>query len=267
MRKEILTLVIAVALASACSDGDSNGPGSAVTIKFGTPGSTASPAASFSVVGGAAPQDLSITGTNGTLAISDIRLIVEEFELEPVEVAECDVEPEPASCADFEQRYFFINVPLDAAPVTVVAADIPAGMYDELEFEVDDVEIDADDPEEAADAALIQTLFTTVRAAFSDWPEKASMVVVGTFTPTGGDAIPYRTYFEAEIEVELEFTTPLVVTEQMSDSFVVELSPQMWFVRADGTVWDLSEFDFATTQELIEFELEIEDGFDLEIET
>lgn len=275
MTKTILTLLSAVAFLSACGDDstgpgsdDSNGTGSAVTIKFGAAGSTPSPSASFSRVGAAAPQDLSITGSNGTLAISDIRLIVEEFELEPVEVADCDVEPEPAGCADFKQRYFLIDVPLEGAPLTVVTAAIPAGMYDELEFEVDDVEIDADDPEEAADAALIQALFAQARAAYPDWPEKASMVVVGTFTPAdGGDAIPFRTYFEAEIDVELEFTTPLVVTEGMSEGIVIEVSPSLWFSRADGTVWNLSEFNYADTQELIEFELEIDDGFDLEIET
>ncbi len=92
-------------------------------------------------------------------------------------------------------------------------------------------------------------------------------VVAGTFTPTGDDAIPFGTYFEVEIEVELEFTTPLVVTEERSESFVVELSPSLWFLRADVTVWDLSELDYTTMQMLIEFHLEIEDGFDLEIET
>ncbi len=266
MNKTFCTLLSAAAFLCGCSD--SSGPGSSVAIKFGAAGSTASPSPSFSIVGGAAPQGMSVSGSNGTLAISDIRLIVEEFELEPVVVADCDVEPEPAGCADFEQRYFFIDLPLEGAPLTVVAADITAGMYDELEFEVDNVEIDPDDPEELADAALIEALFTTVRAAFSDWPDKASMVVVGTFTPAGSaDAIPFVTYFRAEIEVELEFTTPLVVTEERSESLVIELSPSLWFLRPDGTVWDLSEFDYAATQTLIEFELEIEDGFDLEIET
>ena len=45
-------------------------------------------------------------------------------------------------------------------------------------------------------------------------------MAVGAFTPTGGDAIPFRTYFEIEIEVELELTTPLAVTEEMSECLV-----------------------------------------------
>ena len=205
-----------------------------------------------------------ISGTNGTLDITDIRVIVEEFELEPVEVSDCDVEPEPASCQDFEARYFFIDVPLTGAPVTVVQENIPAGLYDELEFEVDDVEVDDD---EVGDASLIAALFTQVRAAFSDWPEKASMVVVGTFTPTGGSAVDFRTYFDADIEVEFDLIPALEVTEDgLARSLVIELNPAMWFLQADGTVMDLSELDFSTTGELIDFDLEIDDGFELDIE-
>ena len=37
-------------------------------------------------------------------------------------------------------------------------------------------------------------------------------------------------------------------------------------LQGDGTVMDLSEFDFPTTGQLIDFELEIDDGFDLDIE-
>ena len=94
------------------------------------------------------------------------------------------------------------------------------------------------------------------------------MVVVGTFTPTGGvEPISFTTYFRAEIEVEFDLVPALEVTDEASRSIVIELNPSMWFSRADGTVWDLSESDFATTQELIRFDLEIDDGFDLRIET
>ena len=130
---------------------------------------------------------------------------------------------------------------------------------------IDDLEVDDD---EAGDASLIASLFTQVRAVFPDWPEKASMVVVGSFTPTGGTAVKFRVYFEAEIEVEFDLIPPLEVTEEgLSHSILIELSPDRWFLRGGGTVMDLSQFDFPTTGQLIDFELEIEDGFDIEIET
>ena len=269
----VFTLLASFVAIAACSDGTGPDPdtGAAVAIKFGTAGATlasayAGPAMAAAMAASAAQASL-ITGTNGTLDITDIRVIVEEFELEPVEVSDCDVEPEPAGCKDFEARYFFIDVPLTGVPVTVVRENIPAGLYDELEFEVDDIEVDDDDPEESADASLIAALFTKVRADFPDWPEKASMVVVGSFTPTGGSAVDFRVYFEAEIEVEFDLIPSLEVTEEgVSRSIVIELRPDMWFLQDDGTVMELSEFDFPTTGQLIEFELEIEDGFELEIE-
>lgn len=269
-----ITLTALAALLAACSDGTE--PGTALAIKFGTPSASSASAASLSRVAafGAAralQQGLVIAGSNGTLEITDIRVIVDEFELEPVEVASCDdVEPEPPECQEFEARFLFVQVPLSGEPVTVATDAVPPGRYDEFEFEVEDLELDDDDPEDAAEADLAQALLTRIRTqeGFADWPEKASMVVVGTFTPAGGgDPVPFRTYFEAEIEVEFDLVPPLEITADAAPAIVVQLNPEVWFSRADGTVLDLSQFDFATTGRLLEFELEIEEGFELEIES
>ncbi len=95
------------------------------------------------------------------------------------------------------------------------------------------------------------------------------MLVVGSYTPApgGGTATSFSTYFEAEIEVEFDLDPPLVITDNAGGSVVVDVSPDRWFIQADGSVLDLSAFDFTTTGQIVEFELEIEDGFDLEIET
>ncbi len=267
--KRILCLTLLAWSVALTACGDSTGPdgdeGATVAIRFGTSGAALASTSAAPALVASATQGFVITGTNGTLHITDIRMIVEEFELEPVEVSDCDVEPEPAGCKDFEARYFFIDVPLTGAALTVVQENIPFGQYDELEFEVDDVEVDDD---EDGDTGLISSLFTQVRAAFPDWPESASMVVVGSFTPTGGTAVDFRVYFEAEIEVELDLIPALEVTDEgVSRSIVIELSPGRWFLRGDGTVMDLSEFDFPKTGEIVEFELEIEHGFELRIET
>ena len=224
----------------------------------------------FVARGGVGQDQLIITAKDGSsLTITDIRLIVDEFELEPVEVTDCDAVPEPPECADFEARFFFIDVPLGAdKDLTVVNEEIPVGTYDELEFEVEDLEVDADDPEDAADAALIAALLSAIRDTFPDWPAEASMLVVGSYTPAGGGtATSFSTYFEAEIEVEFDIVPPLEITETGGGSLVVDVSPDRWFIQADGSVLDLSALDFTTTGQIVEFELEIEDGFDLEIET
>ena len=263
MRKTLLTLISAAFMA-ACGGG--TGPGTSVAIKFGTAGSAASPssAAMFSVAGGQAGHDPAhIEGTNGELNLTGIWVIVEEFELEPVEVTDCDIEPEPASCADFEQQYFFIDVPLNGTTITVVSAPIPDGSYDELEFEVDDVVVDPDDPEEVAEADLIAALLLTVRGQFPNWPDAASMLVTGTWTPMGGSAVAFETYFDADIEVELDLVPVLTVADGVaSRELTILLRPDVWFLRADGTVWNLKDRE----GQLVDFELEIEDGFELEID-
>ncbi len=264
MRRTLLTLISAAFMA-ACSDAGT-GPGTSVAIKFGTAGSAASPssAAMFSVAGGLAVDVPGhIEGSNGELTLTGIWVIVEEFELEPVETADCDDEISSDDCADFEQEYFFINVPLDGTTITVVTAEIPDGSYDELEFEVDDVEVDADDPEEQAEADLIAALFTTVRGQFANWPDKASMLVTGDWNPKNGPAVSFETYFDADIEVEIDLLPVLTVAEGVaSRELIVLLNPAAWFLRADGTVWDLKGLE----AELVDFDLEIEDGFDLEID-
>ena len=264
MRRTVLTLISAAFMA-ACSDTGTD-PGTSVAIKFGTAGSAASPssAAMFSVAGGQADHAPGhIAGTNGELNLESIWVIVEEFELEPVEVTDCDVVPEPESCADFEQKYFFIDVPLNGTTITVVNAEIPDGSYDELEFEVDDVEVDADDPEEVADADLIAALLATARKQFLNWPDKASMVVTGTWTPTDGLAVRFETFFRADIEVELDLVPVLTVENgTASRDLTILLLPASWFLRADGTVWNLKELE----AELVDFDLEIEEGFELKID-
>lgn len=263
MRRTVLTL-ISTAFMAAC--GGSTGPGTSVAIKFGMAGSAANPssAAMFSVAGGQAGDVQGhVTGSNGELNLTGIWVIVEEFELEPVETADCDDSEGTPDCADFEQEYFFIDVPLDGTTITVVSAEIPDGSYDELEFEVDDVEVDADDPEEVAEADLIAALLVTVRSQFPNWPDKASMLVTGTWTPTGGAAVSFETYFDADIEVEIDLVPVLTVADGVaSGDLTILLRPDLWFLRSDGTVWNLRDLE----GQLVDFDLEIEDGFELKID-
>ncbi len=88
------------------------------------------------------------------------------------------------------------------------------------------------------------------------------MVVTGTWTPTGGAAVSFETYFDADIEVELELVPVLTVADGVvSRELTILLRPDVWFLHTDGTVWDLKDLE----GQLVDFDLEIEDGFELEI--
>lgn len=203
-----------------------------------------------------------VEGTNGTLTITDVRFIVEKFKLEKADDA-CDAlegEDEEA-CEEFEAPPSFVDLPLDGSVAPVAAADIPAGIYEELEFEVEDIDID-EEADEDDGGAEFAALVTEIRAAYPDWPEDASMVIEGTFTPTGGSAQPFMTFAEAELEVEMEFDTPLEITEAgASEAVTVNVAPELWFANADGSVIDLSAYDFGPSEELLEFELKMKEGF------
>mgnify|MGYP006279945559 CR=1 FL=1 len=238
-------LASAVAL-TAC---DSAGPSSAsegdnVEVGFATSYASASAATATAKSN---HDSLVVTGSNGTLTITDIRLIVSEVELEG-----------DADSAEFEADPTFLDLPLDTNEVAPVAtSEIPPGTYDEFEFEVEDIDLDENDDDERS----LQALRETIRSAFPNWPEDAIMVVVGTFTPTGGTATSFTAYFEAEIEVERELSPPLAVTgDGLSRSLIVKLDPTRWLSNADGTVRNLAQFDYASIDDLIEFEAEFEDG-------
>jgi hypothetical protein len=197
---------------------------------------------------------LTLTGSNGTLKISDIRLIVDKVKLKQ----DTDRTGEDGTEVEIEQeveveRPEFLDLPLREAEVSPVAGgNVPPGTYNEFEFEVDD--LDDDD-------GTNQGLRQDIRDEFPNWPEDASMIVVGTFTPTDGSSESFTAYFEAEIEVERMLSTPLEVTDDgFSRELVVKLDPARWFEQADGTIQDLSQFDFEETGQLVEFEAEFEEG-------
>jgi hypothetical protein len=91
------------------------------------------------------------------------------------------------------------------------------------------------------------------------------MMIEGTFTPTGGSPQAFRVYFEAEVEIEKTFATPLVI-DGSSAGITLELRPDLWFRNGDGTVRDLSQWNWATTSNLIEFEVEFEQGVRIEFD-
>lgn len=219
----------------------------------------------------ATASGLQITGTNGTLLITDIKLVVDELELERTGVSGCDddIEPDPVGCEEFETTLFPVDVPLGTGSVSVANDRLPTGSYDELEFEVKDLFVDDTDPDDVARAARIAEVLAQLRLTHADWPEGASMRIAGTFTPTGGAAVPFVVYLDAEVEVELAFASPLIIDETTT-GVTIELRPDLWFKNLDGTVVDLSDFDYATTAALLEFEVEmeggLETGFEIEID-
>lgn len=87
------------------------------------------------------------------------------------------------------------------------------------------------------------------------------MVAEGTFTPEDDSARSFTSYFDAEIEVEREMDRPFELDgDGLSRQLTVTLDPALWFTASDGTVTNLTQFDYQSTGELVEFEAEFEKG-------
>ncbi len=258
-RIPILGALLPLAFGTLACD-DATGPTGTptVSIRFAAVAPQAASAA-YAPAAAAAAEPLVIQGSNGTLAVTGVHMIVSEFELDRVEMS-CDDAVDEDACEKFEAPPTFVELPLTGQAALAVSQEIPPGTYSELDFEIEDLEIDDDD--DNSKSAQIQALMSQIRAQFSDWPAKAAILVTGSFTPTGGEATEFRVYADAEIEIELAFDPHLVIDEASADKAVtVHIDPAVWFSLGDGTVRDLSQFDYDATGELMEFEVEIEDGF------
>lgn len=261
VRRSAALLLLA---AAACDGGTGIDGPLPVSVGFRVTSAAAPASAAPSRVEGQGPMTVAgpplvLSGTNGTLTLEEILIVINEVELKPAD-GDCTAAQSDDSCPEFEAPPRLLDLPLDGNPIDAVTALIPAGTYKELDFEIEDLEDDESDPAEAAAVAAVRS---QILALVPDWPDEASALVRGTFTPTGGTAVDFRVFLKAEIEIEMELVPNLVVDDAGAPSrdLTVDVSPQIWFGRSDGSVVDLSAHDFDATGQLLEFEVEMEDGF------
>ena len=263
--------VLAAALILPCAcDAIGPGDGSNVAIRFAAVSSPgAAPAGAVSTAAG----EFIVEGSNGTLVLSEVHIIVDEFELERVDdacTAKDDIRSSASSdddergdddedeCEEFTAGPLFVGLDL-GGEVPVVAQSVPAGTYTGLEFKVEDLEFDDDDDDHsAAEAqALLQTI---LGAGFEEWPSKASLAVSGTWTPAGGSPQAFTSFFEAELKIRQRFDPPLTLEGEPS-TITVEVDPSLWFRVPNGLVRDLSLLDFDLTGRVFQLDVRLDAGF------
>lgn len=252
----------------SCESDDENvistGAAAPVTLQFKTVVNDAAPqTASLAATNGLSieKETLEITGVNGAkLNISEISFIVDDFELEKAD-GECeglDGVKEDA-CEEFELGLSFVHLPLKSGVVELTTAQINKGAYTELEFGIDN--LDLDDEEDATEKEAAEKLLSEIRTDYSNWPEKASMIIRGTFVDVDGKETPFATYAEAEVSIEMRLDPALEIKGEAPKALTVSIKPADWFTLSDGTLLNLSTYDYASTNKILEFETEIENGF------
>lgn len=219
-----ITLCRAVALLmpfvlTACGDGIGPNGGPQVSLSFSAGASAGanlrvSPGLSLSRVASDPISD----GTN-VLDLTNVELVLREIELERVEVGDCDVEPEPAGCKDFEIGPMIVGVPLDGSAMETSLVDIEPGTYDEVEFDIHKLSSDS------GDAVLLAQ-----RPDLDD----ASIRVDGTF-----NGLPFTYFAHIDEELEFDLVPPLVIDDvTTSTNVTIQLDVAAWFRAQDGSLVD-----------------------------
>lgn len=250
----------------SCDTTSSNGSGNAhLTLQFQTSTTSANaaamPAKTKSEAALKNSSTLSIKGSNGTLKVTDIHFIVDNFELEKADAACADQKGkmEEDGCEEFESNPLFVNLQLDNQPLKLSTSAVNDGSYTELEFEISD--FDADEQENNAELKQLNNLLANIQKTFPDWPKSASMVISGTFTSNTGQVTEFTTYAEAEVSIEIQFNQPLEIQAGTGNKLTVKVNPEKWFKRNDGTVINLANYDYSLTDKILKFETEMENGF------
>jgi len=273
-----LPLMLAPLALAGCSDSTGSAAPGQVQIRFGVvpQGARASLAAAGPRFAAGTP--LVVTGSNGTLTITDIRLVVSRFQLRGADGSSCgataagvhtdrqsggsdDGPNHEAGECEFQAGPQFVTLPLDGSQLTVTTGAVPAGTFTSVRFRVKNLDFDDDDDHDDDDnAAAQQALLAQIRQQVADWPAKASMLVTGTFTPTGGTPRDFRAFLRAEVKLTLPINPPLTVAEGTNTAQVAVLLDPASFFRTGTTVVDLSQFNGRVG----EFENEMEHGFESE---
>jgi hypothetical protein len=224
MKTRLLPLGIPLVMfaAAACSEGTTG----TVSLALTTARPLGASLAAAPVGSSAAPQVTTagdstvIVLGNDTIIVRSVELVLREIELERVETAQCDDIMDNDDCEEFETGPVLVGLPLGAtATVTEVSVNAPAGMYNELEFEIHK-------PDDSTDAAFI-----AAHPAFAD----VSIRVTGTFSNAGTRTdFTYITDLNEQQEIALD--PPLTVAEGSATNVTLRLDIARWFVSGTALV-------------------------------
>jgi len=212
-------LVIAATLSlAACSDGAGPRGTAPVSLALSSrrapAGAPAGSAISASLQSGT-PE--TFTDGSNTLVISSVELVLREVELKRVEETDCG-NPGDDACEEFETGPILLDLPLGGATERVFTANVAAGTYDEVEFELHKPEDDGN---------AVDRDFLLAHPDFA----RISLRVRGTFN---GADFTYTSDLNAEQELPLD--PPLVVSEGAATALTLRVDLSGWFLSGSTLV-------------------------------
>lgn len=198
-------------LATAACDSTTTTGRQGVGISFSTKAATAV------VVAGASDANFNITMTNGsnTLVITKAQLVLRELELKLSSTVTCSTGTAQDSCEEIELGPMLITLPVTDAVATPITAQVPAGTYREIEF---DIRRPGTDPADQA--------FVAANPNFNN----VSIRVEGTYN---GVAFVFTSQLDQEVQID--FNPPVVITDGANNA-TIGVNIRSWFTNANGTL-------------------------------
>ena len=240
-------VILATFALVACTDGAGPRGAGKVSLALSTLSTSSLPSAPTGQALSASLQaggpETFTDASNNTVAISSVELVLRKVELKPVERTDCNESSQTTvstvataasdgndgndgnemneadeQCDELEAGPILVDLPLGGIE-RMFEATVPAGTFDELKFQIHKPSDDGD----AADHAFL--------AAHPDFAG-SSIRVTGTFN---GAAFTYTS--DLDVEQELTFNPPVVVTAGTPAKLTVSLDLSGWF-RSSGALVD-----------------------------
>jgi hypothetical protein len=156
---------------------------------------------------------------NDTIVIRSVEIVLRQVDLKRVEAGGCDSVMGNDDCEEFETGPVLAALPLgNTATETLVSINAPAGMYDELKFEVHK-------PESSNDAAFIVT--------HPDF-DGVAIRVTGAYSQAGSRS-DFTFTSELTAEQQILISPPLTVSDGVATNVTLRVDIGSWFLNAGGT--------------------------------
>jgi hypothetical protein len=176
------------------------------------------------LVPGAAGGGTALTvgdGSSNSLVLDSVEIVLREVEFKLEAGAEECNSPlaDDDDCKEVEVGPLLVTLALDGSMQTDVKADLPAGLYDEVEFEIH--KVSSDDDEDAA--------FLAAHPSF----DGISIRVVGSFN---GNSFEFTS--DVDGEQQLEFSPPFEVVDGELANVTITIDVDSWFRDGTGALVD-----------------------------
>ncbi len=158
---------------------------------------------------------------DGTLELTEVKILLSDIKLEMEDCIEEDEGEDGDESYTVMVDPIVINLNLDGTATNFAVANVPPGLYEEVEFKIHKVEASETPPDpefkEGDDASL-----------------RYSVIAKGNY-----NSAPFVYKSKKSAHQELEFETPLQILENSVANLTILVDPHSWFSK-DGVFLDPS---------------------------